>query len=76
MSHIVARDGGEYFEFDNSYIGKVELTYVIKADRIEDAERCLDSIADSLSRTGVIGMSTADANAKLTNTDSRKVNAA
>lgn len=74
MSHIVKRSGIEYMEYDNAYTGEVVLTYQIKADQIEDAEGILDSIAAALQRTGVIGMTDSCASAKLTNTDSRKVN--
>jgi hypothetical protein len=73
MSHIVTRAGIEYFEFDNTYTGTVSLTYKIKADNIEDARSILDSIAGSLSSSGVIGMATADADAKLTKTTPGKV---
>jgi hypothetical protein len=73
MSHIVRRHGVEYFEFDNTYVGRVSLTYTIKADNIEDAESILDSVAESLSSSGVIGMATADADAKLTKTTPGKV---
>lgn len=65
MSHIVTRHGVEFIEFDNQYVGEVTLTYTIKADNIEDAESILDSIADSLTKSGLIGMAGASADAKL-----------
>lgn len=73
MSHIVQRHGVEYFEYDNKYTGEVTLRYTIKADNIEDASIMLSSIADSLSSSGVIGMSGSGADAKLTNTKPGKV---
>lgn len=75
MSHIVIRHGVEYFEFDSAYVGEVTLRYAIAADRIEDAESILDSIADSLDKSGLIGMSNGDADAKLLTTKAGEVNA-
>lgn len=49
--------GNEIMEYDETFTGTVTVTYIVKADSIDDANRCLKDIAASLARTGVTGIS-------------------
>lgn len=48
--------GREIMEYDETFTGKVVLTYTVKADNIDAANECLKDIAASLSKTGVLSI--------------------
>jgi len=71
--HIVHRFDGDYFEYDKTFVGTVTLTYNVKADNKAGADKGLRDVAEALSDTGIIGLSSSGYDAKLKKTKANKV---